>query len=134
MRYKFSGSIPSKKNEKTFFKGRVINSKDYRQFLKSFEYQVRKNYPELFPIIQALPRPIHIVLHITKWRDNAWDFDNKMTTIQDVMTKIGLIPDDSYKTLLPFPGELKCDKATLTSAEDDWYEIEFVKGVEFDRF
>lgn len=133
MRYRFTGSIPSKKNAIAFFKGRMINSKDYREFLKSFEYQVRKNYPELFPIIQALPRPIKLVLHITKWRDNAWDFDNKMTTIQDAMTKIGLIPNDSYKTFLPYPGELICDKS-LESAENDWFEIEFIRSVTYERF
>lgn len=133
MRYRFQGSIPSKKNAIAFFKGRMINSKDYREFLKSFEHQVRKNYPQLFIIIKALPRPIHTVLHITRWRDDAWDFDNKMTTIQDAMTKIGLIPNDSYKTFLPFPGDLKCDKG-LSGAEEDFFELEFIKGVEFDRF
>jgi hypothetical protein len=138
MRYRFNGSIPSKKNFKSRFNPKVI-----KDFEKSVKLQFRQKHYHLIEIIKSLPRPLRVVLHITKYRDDSWDFDNKATTVQDVMfgfnkkkqEYIGIFPvDDDYREVLFYPGELRIDKINLKTNADDFFEIEFVKNVIYESF
>lgn len=116
------------------FKGRMINGKKYTGFLKNFQYQLLKNYPDIKIRLSVLPRPLLMVLHIYRYRNDDWDIDNRITTVQDCLVKCKIIDSDSHKILRCYPGNIVVDKNVIQSPNDDYFEIEFVKTVNFTSF
>lgn len=108
MRYKFTGSIPSKKNDLRANKktGQLYPDDTYYQFCSRLKQQILTSYPELYTHLNNRTELILAALHCTKTGDRVYDIDNKITTVLDAMKFIGLIPEDNSKIIKIHPGGL----------------------------
>jgi len=97
--------------------------------------QILKQYPQLERHLKFSSRPIKIALHVVKYRECDGDWDNRITTIQDVLfgynkrqkKYIGFFRmDDSHKQIEFYPGTWTVDKVNLTSSDDDYFILEFL--------
>ena len=132
------GSIPSKKNSRNVFRGKLVSNKNYIQFEKSIRLQIRQNYYQWFEIIKKLDKPVCFVLNIYRYRNDKFDWDNKIASVQDALFKwdkkksdFACLPlEDDYQSLKIYPGKVIIDKDNLKSNTDDWFELILVKEID----
>lgn len=84
----FRGHVPSKKNSKRAWKGRVMIDPEIQVIVRGLEMQARFAWKRE-PIERASIRAVFYV------RDGCCDLDGKFTTLQDVLVKGGVIVNDS---------------------------------------
>jgi hypothetical protein len=147
MQFKFKGHIPSSKNNRGRGKGGwTYMPKEQKDFKASIKLQIDQNYHHLHQIVKYLPRPIHLSLDIVQWKNQLFDIDNKITTIQDVLfgcpTKRKRDPkpedygafhfEDNHENIKICPGDVIIDKENLSSSEDDYFVISFIKKPKYE--
>jgi hypothetical protein len=138
MKMVFMGSIPSKKNSRIQTRTSNFPSKNYVKFEKSIKEQVHKNYYQWFELVKKLDKPLCFVVNIYKYENRGFDFDNKISSIQDVLFHYKprkkefncFELDDDYRNVKFYPGKVVIDKDTLKSKDDDWFELILVKEVQ----
>lgn len=118
--------------------GRVmINSPRYREFCNSIRLQIRQKYPELEHKLKFATLPACFVLDIVKYRDDDFDWDNRISSVQDVLfsfkKKLKIFEclplDDSYKSLKIYPGTVSIDKTNLKHQKDDYFTLTLVQEI-----
>lgn len=141
MQFKFYGHIPSSKNRTRRSQFGAYLPKDIKDFKASIKLQVQQRYYQLIEQIKFAEKPLHLVLDIVQWKNAGFDFDNKITTVQDCLfgipkrskakltaEKIGALNLDDDHTLVKFhPGDVTIDKVNLQSPADDYFIVKFVK-------
>lgn len=139
MRFRFNQAIPSKKNsyqisKNAYGKRHLRKNDDSRKFEKNFIYYFNKNYKAIFTkALEDLPKPWLMALHITKYRNDDFDIDNKITTVQDALFK-ALNMADTAKTVKFHPGTITIDKTSLDSPNNDFFEIELLQSVQLNPY
>ena len=84
----FRGHVPSKKNGKKAWRGRVIIDREIHEIVNGLKFQAQAMWQQA-PIERAAIRAVFYV------RDGKCDLDGKFTTLQDVLVQSGVLRNDS---------------------------------------
>lgn len=94
------GNVPSSKNSKQWTGKRLISSKSYLEYKKQaipqFEHIKEKFLNETYNI----QKPIHLDFYYYRWTKHKADAHNLCQGPLDIMTELGLIPDDNMDEIL----------------------------------
>ena len=103
-------NIPSSKNGKMIVRGHLFNNPRVQEFYKYASEKISEFSDKFKEEISENSFPIF--LHVKFYRDSKrrWDFINPLETIQDMLVKNKLIPDDSVEYLIPVYEKFEYDK------------------------
>jgi Holliday junction resolvase RusA-like endonuclease len=109
--FQIEGPIPSKKNEKNAWGGRVVVDRDVKQRCSDLTWDLRSQWVGRLPLDR-----VFVVYRLSVATDRQ-DADNMATTLQDCMVNAGILSDDNTKHLRQFvvlvddaPGKLSRDR------------------------
>ena len=118
------GNVPSLKNSKVKTSKGIFPSKTFVKYLRSLNIQgfssskkIVKGYsdtinrPNLFAKaigsyfddFTSYKFPVLVGMHFVRGSKHKFDFDNAVSTIQDLLSAHDFIPDDSSNYFLPYP-------------------------------
>lgn len=94
------GNVVSSKNNRMWTGKYSIPSKQYLEYKKTATPQFKAIKQEFIDYVKDLPKPLHIDFYYYRWTRHKADAHNLCQGPLDIMTELGLIPDDNMDEIL----------------------------------
>ena len=98
--WKILGNVTSSKNNRLWTGKYSIPSKQYLEYKKNAVPQFEAIKQEFLDYVKDLPKPLHIDFYYYRWTKHKADAHNLCQGPLDIMTELGLIPDDNMDEIL----------------------------------
>ena len=95
-----NGNVLSSKNNRMWTGKYSLPSKQYMEYKKQAIMQFEAIKDEFINATKDLPKPIHIDFYYYRWTRHKADAHNLCQGPLDIMTELGLIPDDNMDEIL----------------------------------
>ena len=100
-----NGNVLSSKNSKQWTGRRLISSKAYLDYKAKAIPQFEAIKEDFLKEVKTKTKPLHINFYYYRWTKHKADAHNLCQGPLDIMTELGLIPDDNMdEVLISFSG------------------------------
>lgn len=104
------GNVPSSKNSRNIYNGRLVDSKSTRTYKKNTEIIYKMKKAEFHKLLEGLEPPYRVAFYFVRKTRRKSDYSNIVQVVQDLMVKYDWVEDDNYEILIPVFLGFKVDK------------------------